>query len=59
MRGKKSEIDYLNGEIAALGERSGRPAPLNLKAVELVHEVERSRRFYSPEQVIEQFNQRR
>lgn len=56
MRGKKSEIDYLNGEIAALSEASGRPAPLNSKAVELVHEVESSRRFYSSQQVIEQFN---
>jgi 2-dehydropantoate 2-reductase len=44
-RGRPTEIDYLNGEIVRLGEQIGIPAPLNARLAELVHEVERSHRF--------------
>ena len=44
-RGRNSEVDYLNGEIAVLGLLHRHPAPLNIKAVKLVKEVEKTGRF--------------
>lgn len=40
-RGRKTEVDYLNGEIVELGQRVGKPAKLNARIVELVHEAEK------------------
>lgn len=40
VRGKPTEIDYLNGEIVRLAESIGRDAPLNRKIVQLVREFE-------------------
>ncbi len=37
---KATEIDYLNGEIVKLAERTGQKAPVNEKIVELVHLAE-------------------
>ena len=39
-RGRKTEVDYLNGEIVGLAEAHGVPAPLNARIVAMVHEVE-------------------
>jgi 2-dehydropantoate 2-reductase len=44
-RGEKTEIDYLNGEVVALGKRTGRPTPYNAAVVDLVHQVEATGRF--------------
>jgi 2-dehydropantoate 2-reductase len=44
-RGKNTEIDYLNGEIVNLGEKTGIPTPVNSLLVELVHQVEATRKF--------------
>ena len=38
--GRKTEIDYLNGEVVRLAERLGRTAPVNAAIVELVKEAE-------------------
>lgn len=38
--GKSTEIDFLNGEIVKLAERTGQEAPVNEKIVELVHQAE-------------------
>ena len=38
--GRKTEVDYLNGELIRLAERLGMEAPVNKKIVELVHEAE-------------------
>jgi len=46
-RGKKSEIDYINGEIVRLGN-----APLNKKIVNLVHRVEETNKFLSKEELL-------
>ncbi|MBA4400201.1 MAG: hypothetical protein C0396_10120 [Anaerolinea sp.] len=46
-RGRPTEIGYLNGEVARLGEQVGMPTPLNVKVVELVHHVERTGQFFS------------
>jgi 2-dehydropantoate 2-reductase len=38
--GRPTEIDYLQGEIVALAERTGRAAPINARLVELVRAAE-------------------
>ena len=45
-RGRATEIDFLNGEIVSLGRDVRVPTPLNARVVELVHEVEQTRRFF-------------
>jgi 2-dehydropantoate 2-reductase len=46
--GRKTEIDYLNGELVALAERLGAEAPVNRKIVELVRAAEASADPLSP-----------
>jgi 2-dehydropantoate 2-reductase len=41
MRGKKTEIDALNGAIARLGEETGIPTPVNLMLTQLIKVKER------------------
>jgi 2-dehydropantoate 2-reductase len=50
-RGEQTEIDYLNGEVVALGKRIGRPTPYNAAVVDLVHQVEATGRFLTEEEV--------
>lgn len=50
-RGRTSEIDYINGEFVSLAKEKGYSAPLNEKVVEMVHQVEESNEFFSPEEV--------
>jgi 2-dehydropantoate 2-reductase len=38
--GRKTEVDYINGELAALAERLGAKAPVNRKIVELIRAAE-------------------
>jgi 2-dehydropantoate 2-reductase len=47
MRGRASEIDYINGEFVRLAEEHKMYAPLNRILVEMVHQVEKSKMFYS------------
>jgi len=54
-RGKKTEIDYLNGEFVRLGEQIGYPTPYNMKVVELIHKIERSGLFYAPDELTHMF----
>ena len=44
-RGKSTEVDYLNGEIVKLGEKECTKTPVNSLIVELVHQVEATRKF--------------
>lgn len=58
LRGKRTEIDYLNGEIVSLAEATGQKAPVNKALLEAVKAVEQSSsrgsiKFYSPEQLSE------
>ncbi len=53
MRGKLSEIDYINGEFVRLAEENNLSAPLNKVLVEMVHEVENQGRFFSKEDLIQ------
>ncbi len=41
--GRRTEVDYLNGEIVRLAERLGRRAPVNARLVTLVREAEQGR----------------
>ncbi|MBK7584398.1 MAG: 2-dehydropantoate 2-reductase [Myxococcales bacterium] len=43
-RGRPTEVDWLNGEIVRLADKSGVSAPLNRRLVELVHDAERAGR---------------
>lgn len=52
-RGQPSEIDYLNGAVAAEAAALGREAPVNATLTSLVHEVERTGAFLAPETVAE------
>ncbi|WP_431280118.1 ketopantoate reductase family protein [Leifsonia poae] len=52
-RGQATEIDYLNGAVVGEAAQLGREAPINAALVELVHEVERTRRFLPAETVVE------
>lgn len=47
MRGKTSEIDFINGEIVHLANNLKLPLTLNSKIVDMVHEVEATGKFYS------------
>lgn len=51
-RGKSTEIDYLNGEIIALGKKSGMLTSYNSGIVNLVHQVEATGRFIEAEKVL-------
>jgi 2-dehydropantoate 2-reductase len=41
--GRRTEIDYLNGEVVRLAESLGRTAPVNAKLVELIRGAESGR----------------
>lgn len=39
-QGRRTEVDYLNGEVVALAQRLGRKAPVNARIAELVRRAE-------------------
>lgn len=47
--GRKTEVDYINGELVALAERLGSDAPINRKIVELVRKAEAGVGPWAPE----------
>ncbi len=55
MRGKTSEIDFINGEMAQLANHFKLPPTLNSKIVDMVHEVERTGKYFSVEEVKKTF----
>jgi len=57
-RGKSTEIDYMNGEIVNLGKKKKRgiPTPVNSLIVELVHQVETTGKFLTPEELNQRFS---
>lgn len=56
-RRRASEIDYINGEFAALAKEHGLAAPLNSKLVEMVRQVEKSRKFFKKEELLAQIKE--
>ncbi|AMB58103.1 ketopantoate reductase family protein [Microterricola viridarii] len=51
-RGQPSEIDFLNGAIVREGAAAGIRTPVNAAITALVHEVEQSGEFLSPERAL-------
>ena len=51
-RGRPSEIDYINGEFVRLAKDNGLAAPLNKRLVKMVHEVERTGRFFTKDELL-------
>jgi len=54
MRGRGSEIDYINGEFVRLAQDNKIAAPLNNALIDMVHQVEKNKRFYSKAELFEQ-----
>jgi len=54
-RGRKTEIDFLNGATVRVAASIGRSAPINAAIVALVHEVEASGTFIPPDEVVRRF----
>jgi len=54
-RGSTSELDYLNGEIVAVGERIGRPTPYNSGLLEEGRKVFTRHRYLTPEELLDTF----
>lgn len=52
-RGRRSEIDYINGEFLRLAQEHGLAAPLNKKLVDMVHEVEQTNKFFTKEELLD------
>lgn len=50
-RNRKSEIDYINGEIVRLAADNGFDAPLNRRIVEIVHRIEETKKFLSKDEL--------
>lgn len=48
-RGRKTEVDYINGEIVRLGKEVGFPVSVNEALVEIVHSIERGKKEISSE----------
>ena len=51
MRGVPSEIDFINGEVVQIAHHLKLSAPLNSKIVDMVHEVERTGKYFSVKEV--------
>lgn len=51
LKGRRTEIDYLNGLVAREGERVGIPTPVNAAITAIVREVESRKRETSPDNV--------
>lgn len=51
-RNRPSEIDYINGEFAALAKNNAAHALLNERLVQLVHRVETAKKFFTPDELL-------
>ncbi|MFA5039408.1 MAG: 2-dehydropantoate 2-reductase [Candidatus Omnitrophota bacterium] len=51
-RGRPSEIDFINGEFANQAKLNGIEAVMNTRIVELVHQVEKTKKFLSKEEIL-------
>lgn len=55
MRGRASEIDYINGQVVKMARELHMEAPLNSRIVDMVHQVEGRGKFFTTEEVKEAF----
>jgi 2-dehydropantoate 2-reductase len=56
-RGKRTEVDYMNGEIVNLGKKNGIPTPVNSLIVGLVHEVETTGKSLTVDELAQRLSQ--
>jgi 2-dehydropantoate 2-reductase len=58
LAGKKTEVEFIHGEIVRLAKQSACRAPLNELVIDLVHELESqpSATFFSREEIIDRFS---
>jgi 2-dehydropantoate 2-reductase len=56
-RARASEIDYINGEFVNIAEKNNFEAPLNKRLVEMVHQVEETKKFFSREELLNNVKQ--
>ena len=54
MRDRVSEVDYINGEFVRLAAEHNMCAPLNKILVDMVHQVEKNKKFYSKNILMEE-----
>lgn len=52
-RGRPTEIDYMNGAVAALGAEHGIPCPVNLALTDIIKAMETPPRSLLPEEMLE------
>ena len=57
LRKRKSEIEFINGEVTHMARQMHIKSPLNDKVVDLVHGVEKEGHFLPPEEVKKEFQQ--
>lgn len=55
MRQRHSEIDFVNGEIAQMAKHFKMPPTLNGRITDMVHEVERTGRFFTVDEIKKTF----
>jgi 2-dehydropantoate 2-reductase len=53
-QGEQTEVDYINGEMVKIADVLGHPAPMNALMVELVHRVEKTKKFLSRDEFLEE-----
>lgn len=58
LRGRESEIDFINGEVVRIAQEKGWEAPLNKRIVQLVHEVEKEKKFFNLDEIKSKFDLR-
>lgn len=51
-RSRPSEINYINGEVVDLAYKNNIKAPLNERMVEMVHQLEKTNKFFSQKELI-------
>jgi 2-dehydropantoate 2-reductase len=51
IKGRKTEIDYMNGHVVTQGRTRGIPTPVSAVVVDVVHEVESGARKPSAENI--------
>jgi len=56
LRKRKSEIDYINGQIVSLAKDHKLKAPLNEQIVKLVHQIEDTGKFLTSAELLKGFN---
>ncbi len=55
MRGRTSEIDFINGQVLKMVRSPKDEAPLNARVVEMVHQVEQSKKYFTVDEIREAF----